>query len=158
MFEYLGAGILVISAWLISCTLIHEHTTALNELEALYDMIFYIRDNIEHLMKPIPDIFREYKNHFLETCGFLSEVRSKDLRAAWETQTFHISGETKQLLEHFIKNIGNGYRKEELRLCDYTLERLRKLLDRTRSDTINQLKLYKTVPMMLALSVILILI
>lgn len=158
MLEWIGAGILVASAWFVSAGLIRDHKTGLQELEALYDMISYVRDNIEHLMKPLPDIFETYTNDYLETCGFLPAVRQTDLRQAWDVQAFAITGEARHLVHDFIQNIGSGYRTEELRLCEYTIGRLRGILDHARADTANQLKLYKTVPMMFALSVILILI
>lgn len=157
VFKWLGAGILMLSAWLTGTGLIREHQNRLRELEALYDMISCIRDNIEHLMKPLPEIFRIYTNPYLETCGFLAEAKKNGLRRAWENHTTSVSGEAGQLIEEFTRNIGNGYRTEELRLCEYTLDRLRKILDHTRTETANQRKLYRSVPMLFALSVILIL-
>lgn len=156
--EWIGAGILLAAAWLVSAGLIRDHKTDLQELEALYDMIAFIRDNIEHRMKPLPDIFETYTNAWLESCGFLPAVRRTDLRQAWEEQIVSVTGDARSLVEDFVRNIGSGYRTEELRLCEYTLSRLRGILEQTRADTANRLKLYKTVPMMVALSVILILI
>lgn len=156
--ELIGAGIVIVSALFLSTGLIRDYRINLRELDALYDMISYIRDNIEHLMKPLPDIFRTYTNEYLETCGFLPSVRQTDLRQAWNGQTFAIDGEAYVLVSDFISNIGGGYRTEELRLCEYTLGRLRGIIDKTRNESANKIKLYKTVPMMFALSVILILI
>jgi len=158
MLEWIGAGILIAAAWCVSAGLIRDHKTGLRELEAWYDMISCIRDNIEHLMKPLPDIFQTYTNDCLETCGFLPAVRRTDLRQAWDGQTFTLTGEAYRLIRDFVRSIGSGYRTEELRLCEYTLGRLHGILERARADDANQRKLYKTVPMMLALSVILILI
>ena len=157
MLRLTGSVILIVSAWFASAGLIRDHKAGLRELEALYDMISCIRDNIEHLMKPLPDIFQTYANEYLENCGFLPNVRQTDLRQAWDGQTFTLSGEAYILIRDFVHAIGSGYRAEELRLCEYTLGRLRTLLDRSRSDAANKLKLYRTVPMMFALSVILIL-
>ena len=84
-------------------------------------------------------------------------MRRTDLRHAWDGQTFAVSGEARELVQEFVRTIGNGYRAEELRLCEYTIGRLRGILDRARTDAAGQLRLYRTVPMLLALSVILIL-
>lgn len=158
IFELVGAGIVILSALFISTGLIRDYKNNLRELESLYDMILYIRDNIEHFMKPLPDIFRTYTNEYLESCGFLPSVRQTDLRQAWNGQTFAIDGEANILITDFIHTIGSGYRTEELRLCEYTLGRLRGIIDKSRAESGNKIKLYKTVPMMFALSVILILI
>ncbi len=158
MIEWLGTGSLMIAAWLFSTVLIRDQRNRLREAEALYDMVSCIRDNIEHLMKPLPEIFQNYTNTYLESCGFLPTVRKSDLRTAWTEHTFAVSGETYRLIDEFIRNLGSGYRTEELRLCEYTLGRLRKNLDHMQGDAVNQRKLYKTVPMMFALSIILILI
>jgi len=156
--KWLGAGILLIAAGLLSRGLTHEHRKVLRELEALCDMVQYIRDNIDHLMKPLPEIFASYQNDYLETIGFLPRIRHTSLKQAWEEQSFSFSGESVFLLSEFVRTIGSSYRTEELRLCDYTLTRLNETLEHLRRDSSNRLKLYKTVPTMFALSVILILI
>lgn len=158
MIELIGGAILLLAAWLISSDLIGNYKIKLRELEALYDMITYIRDNIEYRMKPLPDIFNLYQNEYLEQCGFLPTVRKTDLSQAWTVQKFKLKGEAYQLIQDFIKEIGCGYQSEELRLCEYTLERLHNILDKIHADSANQLKLYRTVPVMFALSIILILI
>ncbi len=158
MFKWLGAGSLMTAAAIFSICLIREHRKKLLELEAFFDMISCIRDNIEHLMKPLPEIFQNYNHTYLDSCGFLKNVRETNLQQAWEKYTCSLGGESFRLIDEFVRNIGKGYRTEELRLCEYTLGRLRKLMDHVQADTANQLKLYKTVPMMFALSVILILI
>lgn len=156
--ELTGAGIVILAALFLSTGLIRDYKANLRELEALYDMISYIRDNIEHLMKPLPDIFRTYTNDYLETCGFLPAVRKTDLRQAWANHRFSVAGEAHTLIEDFIETVGSGYRTEELRLCEYTLTRLSGIIEKSRAESANKIRLYKTVPMMLALSVILILI
>lgn len=156
--KWIGAGIVITAAWLFSIGLIRDHRKILRELEALCDMIQYIRDNIDHLMKPLPEIFGSYRNDYLETIGFLPQVRHAGLKQAWNEQSFAFSGEPFLLLSNFIRTIGNGYRTEELRLCDYTITRLNETLEHLRRDSSNRLKLYKTVPTMFALSIILILI
>lgn len=158
MLEWLGAGSLMTAAGIFSIHMIREHRKKLLELEAFFDMISCIRDNIEHLMKPLPEIFQNYNHTYLDSCGFLKNVRETNLQQAWETYVFSCGAEAFRLIDEFIRNIGKGYRTEELRLCEYTLGRLRKLMDHVQADTANQLKLYKTVPMMFALSLILILI
>ncbi len=158
MIKWLGIGFILIAAWLFSIGLIREHRNVLRELEALSDMVQYIRDNIDHLMKPLPDIFVSYRNDYLESTGFLPQIRHIGLKRAWNEQDFYLYGEPFLLLSDFIHTIGSGYRTEELRLCDYTLTRLHETLESRRRDSSNRLKLYKTVPTMLALSIILILI
>ena len=156
--KWIGAGIVLIAAGMLSIGLTREHKDILRELEALCDMVQYIRDNIDHLMKPLPDIFISYQNDYLETIGFLPQIRHIGLEEAWNEQSFSLSEEVFFLLSDFIRSIGSGYRTEELRLCDSTLTRLKENLDRIHRDSANRLKLYKTVPVMFALSVILILI
>jgi len=156
--KWIGAGVVLIAAWLFSIGLIREHREVLQELEALCNMVQFIRDNIDHLMKPLPEIFQSYNNDYLETIGFLPRIRCTGLIQAWEEHTFSFSGEVFLLLSDFMQTIGCGYRTEELRLCDYTLTRLNENLELLRRDSSNRIKLYKTVPTMFALSVILILI
>ena len=157
MTAFLGSGLLLFSAWYISLLLIRRHHNNLLATEAFVDMIVYIRDNIDHFSKPLPDIFHIYRNTYLETTGFLPNVRRSDLRQAWQEQSFSFPDDIDNLLDNFIQTIGSGYRPEELRLCDYTLERLRKQIEHLHTDSVNRIKLYKTVPIMLALSLILLL-
>lgn len=157
MVRYIGIYILLVASWAFSAELVRRHKRTLEELKALTDMISYVRDNIEYRMKPLPDIFNSYTEPYLEECGLLPAVRQTDLRQAWDKHTFSLTGEAYELVRDFVHEIGSGYRTEELRLCEYTLERLGGILDHARSESSDRQKLYRTVPIMFALSVILIL-
>ena len=156
--ELIGAGIVLLSAMFVSAGMIRDYKNDLRLLGALYDMILYIRDNIEHFMKPLPDIFQNYSNEHLETCGFLKSVRETDLQQAWTERPWQLNREADSVMLDFVQTIGSGYRAEELRLCEYTLERLRGILEKSRTESAGKIKLYRTVPVLFALSVILILI
>lgn len=147
------------SAIMMSFKLTCEYKADIRSLEALYSMIVYIRDNIGVLIRPLPDIFQSYQNDYLEKNGFLPSVRSNGLYNAWKNQIMlSHKNEAYPLISEFSSSIGGNYCAEEVRLCDYTIERLGKLIEKNKAESKGKIKLYRTVPVLIALSVILILI
>lgn len=66
-----------------------------------------------------------------------------------------LSREEQGIIRNFILEIGQGYREDALRLCEYTLTRLAEA-EKKRSGAIGgEERMYRTVPLMFALSLVL---
>lgn len=157
--KFAGAAVILLSALLFSIKLSCEYKAEQNAVSELYDMIIFIQDNIKHLMRPLPEIFLSYQNEYLYKNGLLPDIRNRGFKDAWSSQK--ILRETSAafpIISDFVESIGEGYCSEELRLCDYTKERLEEIIKKNEKELRGKLKLYRTVPIMLALSVIFILI
>ena len=137
---------------------IRELRRQLDEISAFISFVRYIGDNIEHFMKPIPEIVADFDNEYLASCGFLDSARKFGLVSAWGSSELFITGESRVLLGNYFSNAGGGYLEDEKRLADYTVKRLSEILKAETVASKDKERIYRTVPPMLAGSVVLILI
>ncbi len=156
--KFSGAASMVFAAVFYGFIKIRDVRRGICELSAFCELVKYIGDNIEHFMKPIPDIITSYSNAYLDSCGFLPDARMHGLYNAWEASDFILNDEARSLLDEFFLSVGKGYVDDELRLCEYTSKRLCAVLDSVRISAKDKERIYKTIPLMLAASVVLILI
>lgn len=155
----LGSATFVVAAIYYGAIMIREERSKLTTSDAICEMIRYVRDNIEHFMKPLPDIFASYRNDTLERIGFLSDVRENGLRDAQLDRYFgknYVDGEVFAVLADFCGKIGGGYRDDEIRLCDYAIARIEKRTAKMKDDFSSKTKIYRTLPPLFALSILLI--
>lgn len=158
MIKIIGAVILLAAAFGYGYLKIREERRKIAETDALCDLVSFIRQNIAHYMKPLPDIFAAYSDRcgLLEENGFIEICRTNGIRAAWEETVFHLPDNVREAMADFVRSIGGGYREDELHLCDYTLEQFEKAGLKMREEIKGKEKLYRTIPPLLALSVMLI--
>lgn len=156
-----GSATLVFSTIYYGAVMIREERSKLTTADAICEMMRYVRDNIEHFMKPLPDIFASYRNDALERTGFLADVRENGLKYAQIDRHFgknSVDTEVLAVLNDFCGKIGGGYRDDEIRLCDYSIAQIEKRTAKMKDDFSSKAKIYRTLPPLFALSVLLILI
>ena len=154
-----GALLLLLAAGWYGWNGIREERQRLRELEALWELVRFVRSNIGNFARPLPEIYADFRNAVLEADGFLPILREKGAEEALRSCRIpRRDAEVGRIMEGFARGIGKGYQAEEEKLCSYTEERLAELLGKRRGETADREKLYRTIPMMLALSAALILI
>ena len=65
--------------------------------------------------------------------------------------------EVNRTLRTFAKKIGSGYKDEELNLCQYTYATLAECFEKEKAEFMKKAKMYKTLPIMFAISAALLL-
>ncbi len=153
-----GIFLILGSSAVFSIALLAEWREKIRFTKELLYFVGFIRENIEYLKKPLPAIFESYKSDCLEKTGFLPMARRSGFAAAWKANRVKTYAVIDEVMSEFSKNIGKGYLDEEVRLCKYTEERLSDIVKKLEKEQKNKEKLYKTIPVMIALSVVLILI
>lgn len=158
--KILGALLLLISSLCFGNSMIKGEAEKINESLAIAELIKYVRDNIEHFVKPLPDIFLSYKNELLEKNGFLTFVRKNGIQKSAEKidDFFHCDRDVISIFRKFCSDIGGGYRDEEIRLCSFSLSQLERKIEKIKNDHLSKVKMYRTIPPLFALSVVLILV
>lgn len=156
MTKIMGAVMLLAAAVGYGFVKIREERRKIAELDALCELVRYIRENIAHYMKPLPQIFASYNGGILEESGFLGDCRRYGIRTAWENSDLALPEKCRRAMCDFANSIGGGYREDELNLCDYTLEQIDKARLTMREELAGKEKMYRTIPPLLALSVMLI--
>lgn len=153
-----GAAVVIISSVFYGLCKVKEVRSSIRNMSAFFDLIKYIKDNIEHFVKPVPSILNSYSHHYLEEIGFLREARENGIYRAWKNIETGFSEECREVLHEFFSALGRGYLEDELNRCEYTLKRLGSILESEKNSSKSKEKIYKTIPLMLAVSVVLILV
>lgn len=104
----------------------------LTVIDGWIDLIFYIRAQIDCYLKPLDKILVEGDRTILDAC--MSPRGARDPQTVLTASSLYLDGEVKRLLESFVREIGAGYREEQLRRCDYYTEALRKQRDKIAAE------------------------
>lgn len=155
--KFTGYAIMFLSALYCSYSLIKNANYKISQLEGLCAFILYTKNNIDSFMRPIDDIINSFDGYENSLHDFMETARKHGLVDASTNIPLSIGKEALHILRDFSKNIGNGYKEDELRLCAYTYSAMQEILNRERSDMMKKMKLYKTLPILSATSVVLLL-
>lgn len=128
------------------------------ELVEICDLIRFIRNNIDSFLTPIGAILSGYSSPALKRCGFTSAMHISGLAAAVNTDGISLFGNERELLSAFAEKLGLGYREEEVRLCDYYLAEFTEIAKREKEENDKKSRMYRYLPPLAALSLIIILI
>ncbi len=153
----IGAVFLLASSLGIGLRMIEEDRRRFSELGALLRLIRHIRENIGTLRRPLPQIYEAFCDPCLEENGFLPILRKRGFRAAAEETPWRQDEDVTRVLTEFAASLGQGYTDEEVSLCRYTETKLADALAALEKAAPDREKLRRTLPALLALSVILLL-
>ena len=76
-------------------------------------------------------------------------------RLAAEGAAWRISAEERSILIEFGEELGRGFREEQTALCRYAEDRLAEARDRLRAESGGRERLWRTIPLLSALALIL---
>lgn len=148
---------MIVSALYYSYLLIKNANRKILQLEGLCSMISYIKNNIDSFMRPVGDIVNSFEGYGETLSSFMELARTHGLAAASESDVLSIGEDAYRILRDFSRQIGCGYKEDEIRLCTYCYNTMQDILNREREDIRKKMKMYKTLPVMSAMSVVLIL-
>ena len=117
-------GVGIYAAWSIS----HYEKKRIEVLNKWLDLIYHIRTQIDCYLTPIEQIFSELSPSLLK--GLAENKRIKNPAELFKHTRIYLDGETARLLDGFAREIGSGYREEQIKRCDYYLAALESLRDR----------------------------
>lgn len=96
------------------------------------DLLFYIRTNIDCYLTPVEQIFAEADPALLRAC--MGDTSVKSPADLLKRSLPYLDEESKRLLEAFSREIGNCYREEQVKRCDYYLSALRAIREKKNAD------------------------
>lgn len=152
-----GSACLLISAIAYSYQLIRNAKERLAVLDGLCALILFIKNNIDSFMRPVGEIIASYSGYGESLSTFMEAARTKGLADAARSVRLPMPEGARQLLLEFSETIGSGYKEDALRLCTYCYNGMQEILKREQEETQKKLKLYRTLPVMSAMSVVLLL-
>lgn len=115
-FKLLGSLVILLVGGIGALGSIRYERRRLRVLDGWIDMIHYIRGQIDCYLTPLDEI--------LDT--FVPTDTPADLTALYNASLLYLDAEAKKLLFSFVREIGGGYREEQLRHCDFCIAELRR--------------------------------
>ena len=130
-----GASILLVSAFIWGLSLNAEKKAYLAALRGAEELIQEIRRSIDLFSTPKDSVFTEETLIDLERMCISLEADG-------------------EILRKFYENLGSGYKDDTIKLCDNTLTYLEKRLKSAEAEYPARARLYITLPVFAALSMI----
>ena len=125
--------------------------------EALADFVMYIGQQIETFRTPLYKIYEEYSNERFEKEIFFEVLRAKGFYEALLSIRDKLPRDVFSVLEKFSRAIGAGYEKGQAELCAYTVEGLKKMILERKERYDSRMRMYRLLPLLLALSFVILL-
>ena len=123
MLKFLGA-LLILSVGVFAAFIsVQYEKKRLTVVDGWIDLILYIRGQIDCYLMPLDDILSGGDRALFEAC--MSPSNAADLPAILDASGIYLDGDGKRLVEGFVREIGSGYREEQLKRCDFFIASLR---------------------------------
>ena len=119
-------------------------------------LLRYVRLQVECFSQPVAKILAHCDGQILTDCGTES-VALADFSALLADTRLYLPEEFCRLLHDFGRQLGGSYRAEQLRCCDYYLERIVPLCDRMRGELPKRERMALILPMAMAALLVLML-
>ena len=153
--KLIGGAVTVIAAVMWGQGKIRTERKKTDELAALCRLVRYIGDNIEHFSRPLPEIYADFDDEILRREGFIEALKKDGMKTALGKGLLTVDGEAIEEMERFADRIGGDYREEQTELCEYTRSHLTGYVEERKKNSHDKEKLYRTCPVLLALSAVL---
>lgn len=123
-------------------------------LSGLCSFVRYTKEQINAFRAPLFRIFDSFSHDELERVGFIRSLRSGEGKDSAKCLRQKIPDSAYKEICSFLENLGGGYEDGQNALCAYTLKRLEEVHEERKANLVQRLKMYRSLPFLLALSLI----
>ncbi len=157
MLKLIGATLVVLGGAALGRLLSEWERRRVREGEALIDFLRFVRVQILSFMTPRDEIFRLYENDVLANTGFLSSLKAEGNIAA-AVQKTSADREVVHLLTAFDRELGRSFKEGQVAACDFYIARMETCLASQKERLPAVCRIRKTVSLVGALMLTLLLI
>ena len=150
MLKFLGALLILSVGVFAAFVSVQYERKRLSVVDGWIDLILYIRGQIDCYLMPLDDILSGGDRALLEAC--MSPSNAADLPAILASCEIYLDGDAKRTLDSFVREIGAGYREEQIKRCDYFISSLRAQRERIAAALPLRARLCATLCICLALA------
>ena len=150
MLKFLGALLILSVGVFAAFVSVQYEKRRLTVVDGWIDLILYIRGQIDCYLLPIEDILSSGDRALLEAC--MSPSNAADLPAILASCEIYLDGDAKRTLESFVREIGAGYREEQIKRCDFFIASLRTQREKIAASLPLRVRLCATLCFCLALA------
>lgn len=123
MLKLLGSLLILLAGGTAARLSVKAETQRLAVLDGWIALLLYVRSRIDCFLMPQGEIFTSLDREQLARCGGSQACTS--LGALFHTAKGQLAAESRRLIGDLLKEIGGGYREEQVRACDYCIGALR---------------------------------
>ncbi len=156
MVKWVGALVLLLTSVGYGTLCIREERKQYHLLCGVVAFVQKIGENVRHFAKPLSEIYGMCGGTVSEE--FLRLCQKEGIRCAWEKAPLASDETWGKVMENFCFHIGTSFHEDCVHLCDYTLEQLKKEAGKQKEELEKREKLYRTLPPLAALSLVLLMI
>lgn len=150
MLKFLGALLILAVGFFAAFVSVQYEKKRLSVVDGWIDLILYIRSQIDCYLMPLDDILSGGDRALFEAC--MSPSNAADLPAILEASGIYLDGDGKRLIESFVREIGAGYREEQIKRCDFFISSLRTQRERIAAQLPLRTRLCATLCICIALA------
>ena len=154
-FKLFGCALILLSGAVCATLLNRAESERLKRLDALVELLRFIKREIDYFCVPVNEIFRRTDPRILKDCGAVGTVSDFDSFIA--SLSPEPDSEIKNILTSFSRELGVSYREEQLKNCDLHINTLESLRERAYSESKKNKKLHTTLCMSAAAAVVILL-
>ena len=155
-FKPIGIVLLLLSGIGCGLALASFERRRCRQAEGFVALLRYIRLQIDCFSLPVGRILATCDGRILADCG-VEAVELTDFATLLRSTRLYLPEECCRLLCDFGVQLGSSYRAEQLRCCDYFLERLTPCCDRLRAELPKRERMMLILPMAIAAILVLML-
>lgn len=156
MIKWMGALVLLLASVGYGTLCIGEERKRYHLLFGTVAFVERIGENVRHFAKPLSEIYGLCAGTVPD--AFLQLCQKEGIRSAWEKSPLTLHEGWGEVMENFCFHIGTSFHEDCVHLCDYTLGQLEKEAQKQKEELGKKEKLYRTLPPLGALSLVLLMI
>lgn len=156
MFKIIGSVIVIASSFCTGYFFSENMKNRLRAVKELHEFINYISVNIEMYNTPLSDVYETFKSDYLYKCGFIDKLHMGIYTAAKECGLL-MGDEENEIIYSFDEKIGRGNTEDMVKLCSYSVSKLKNIADKIACELPEKRRVYRTISLLVGISTVIIL-
>lgn len=148
MLKFLGCLLILLSSVTVGFYMERSYKEKIRFLQEIIDLINYTRNQIEFFSLPINEIYLSFQNR----SKHLTDLITGNVNLIYE------NFRNQEYLHHYFNEIGKGYKSEQIKLCDYTLNEAQKDLNNLNLDLPKKIKIIRSLSLFIGASLVILLV
>ncbi len=154
----IGALMILTSSAVMGAYIANVYSRRVTSTEEVAAFIKYIKRNIESFKMPVADILSSYDSEHFERVGFLEAMRTAGLEEAICGGYLTLSQAALGEFLSFASRLGRDYTEGEVKRCEYYIGVFEELAAAEKENIATNGRLYRLLPPLGAISLIILLI
>ena len=152
MTQIMGVGLLLAAAMAVVIRLRKDENIYVRALQCALAIVKHTERKIRLYDSPTEDILRDFDNSSTHKSFRISGDMGFEEAVKPILNILH--GQEQTVFAQFVEKLGRGYKDDALKLCEFTLVCLEERTARAEAEHPSRLKLYTALPIMFAVSVL----